>query len=35
MDVLTKLKSLIKYVKYGGKITQLTISQISGGGHFM
>ena len=32
MDVLTKLKTLIKYVKYDGKITHLTLSQINGGG---
>lgn len=32
MSVLTKFEALIKYIKHNGKITQLTLSQISGGG---
>lgn len=32
MNILTKFAAFIKYIKYNGKITQLTLSQISGGG---
>lgn len=32
MGIISKFKALVKYVKYDGKITKLTLSQITGGG---
>lgn len=33
MKIVSKLKAIAKYVKYNGKITQLTVGQINGGGY--
>lgn len=35
MGFVSKLKAVAKYIKYEGKVTQLTLSQITGGGILM